>query len=311
MWLVGAALALAPPLGCGGGGGPPAEGSSSRATAHTRASSRPPLCARLRARATGRVGTAAARELSGLALSRGGRRVLWTHNDSGDSARVFALAPNGRTLAEVALAGAANVDWEDIAIGPARGAGDAIYVGDIGDNLGSRPEIVVYRAREPRLRTARAPIVIRAAALRLRYPDGPHDAEALLVDPRRGGVVIVTKSFRGVARVYSAAHPSAGATTTLRRRGRIALGLGAAVTAGSVAGDGRTIALRTYDEVFAWSWPRRRSLAAALRRRPCRASRSLLREGQGEALALTRDGRAFYTVPEGRRPLLRRYDPLR
>ena len=34
----------------------------------------------------------------------------------------------------------------------------------------------------------------------------------------------------------------------------------------------------------------------------------LLGEGQGETIALTADGRAFYTVPEGARPALRRYE---
>jgi hypothetical protein len=38
------------------------------------------------------------------------------------------------------------------------------------------------------------------------------------------------------------------------------------------------------------------------------ADADLLREGQGESLALTADGRAFYTVPEGERPPLRRFE---
>ena len=42
-------------------------------------------------------------------------------------------------------------------------------------------------------------------ALRLRYPDGPHNAEAMLVDPRTGDLVIITKvATGGPAGVYTA-----------------------------------------------------------------------------------------------------------
>jgi hypothetical protein len=34
-----------------------------------------------------------------------------------------------------------------------------------------------------------------------------------------------------------------------------------------------------------------------------------LRDGKGEALALTRDGRVFFTVPEGAGATIRRYRP--
>ena len=86
------------------------------------------------------------------------------------------------------VAGAEHVDWEDIAI-----RGRTLYIGDIGDNLAQRPEIAVYRM--PETSTV-------AEKITLRYPDGPHDAEALLVDPRDGTIVIVTKNFSGPAGVY-------------------------------------------------------------------------------------------------------------
>jgi hypothetical protein len=239
----------------------------------------------------GTVDTPAATELSGLALSNSG--VLWTLNDSGDAPRVFALDRKGHLLREVAVTGAEAVDWEDIAV-----RGRTLYVGDIGDNLAQRPEIVVYRFGEP------GPGIASAAAERiaLRYPDGAHDAEALLVDPRTGTIVIVTKDVGGESGVYTATRGG-----ELSKRGTLKLGLGQLVTAGDVSGDGRTIVLRTYDRAFVWTRDRGESVARALIRAPCVADAALLDEGQGESLALTRDGRAFYTVPEGSRPLLRRY----
>jgi hypothetical protein len=247
--------------------------------------------------------------------------VLWTHNDSGDRPRVLAVAADGRLLGDVALMGAENVDWEDIAIGR-RPPGDAgarraatatdgvLLVGDVGDNLAQRASIAVYRAAEPRVGGAGASTTAAASRIALRYPDGPRDAEALLLDPSDGALVIVEKSFSGRAGVYVADRPAAGATpATLRRSGRLSLGVGEAVTAGDVSGDGRTIVLRTYDRAFVWVRRDGERVDAALRRRPCVARADLLVEGQGEALALTPSGRAFYTVPEGPRPAIRRYAP--
>jgi hypothetical protein len=282
--------------GCGGGGDP------------APAAERPALCGHVRTVATGRVAAAAASELSGLVLSRTQPGVLWTHNDSGDRARVLAVTPGGRLIADVAVTGAGNVDWEDIAVGPSPGGGDALYLADTGDNDARRRDVVVYRVPEPRVDGAGGPAAsVPAARLALRYPDGAHDAEALLVDPDGGALVVVTKSLGGDARVYVARRPAPAGTTLLRRRGRLALGAGEAVTGAGLAADGRTLALRTYDRALVWTRRPRESPAAVLRRRPCAVRADLLAEGQGEAIALTRDGRAFYTVPEGRRPLIRRY----
>jgi hypothetical protein len=298
--VVGALL----PLGCGH---PARDRPSPATTTAAEHAPGPALCTRVRARVVGRVTAGAAIELSGLVLSRSKPRVLWTHNDSGDRARVLAIAPNGRLLADVAVAGAENVDWEDIAIGPAAEGGDALYVGDIGDNSATRPEVVVYRVPEPRIAGGVPSATAPAQRLTLRYPDGAHDAEALLVDPFTGAVVIVTKDLGGLARVYVADHPSPDTTATLRRAGSVSLGPGEAITAGDVSADGRTVVLRTYDRAFVWRRRRHEPLASAVQRRPCAARANLLVEGQGEALALTRSGRAFFTLPEGARPALRRY----
>jgi len=272
--------------------------------------SRPALCSALGVRVTGRVATPAASELSGMALSRSQPGVLWTHNDSGDSARVLALAEDGRLRAELEVPSSSNRDWEEIAIAREPGGdGDALYIGDIGDNLARRSEIAVYVVPEPqggdRMSGATAP----AQRIALRYPDGAHDAEALLVDPLSGALAIVTKSFGGRARVYTGsprAHGRAG-TQTLGQAGSLSLGPGEAVTAGSVSATGRTVVLRSYGHAYVWTRRPRESLAGVLRRAPCVAGAGLISEGQGEAVAVSGDGRALYTVAEGERPPVRRY----
>jgi hypothetical protein len=61
-------------------------------------------------------------ESSGLVLSSRTDRVLFTHNDSGDDARFFAVDDRCRTLAMYVLSGVAATDWEDMAVGRGRTA---------------------------------------------------------------------------------------------------------------------------------------------------------------------------------------------
>jgi hypothetical protein len=256
----------------------------------------------LRVRVTGRVASAGATELSGLVASTVRPGVLWSLNDSGNPALLLGFTTSGRRFADVAVAGAENFDWEDIATGRT----GTLLAGDIGDNLAQRPSVTVLEVPEP---GPGATSVAPTARYELRYPDGARDAEALLFDRTDGSIVIVSKSFGPRGGVYVARRPSSRSVTTLRRAGTLRLDEGDAVTAGDVSADGRTIVLRTYDRAFAWRRRPGETVAAALRRRPCVADAFLLAEGQGEAIALTRDGRAFYTVPEGERPQLRRFEP--
>jgi hypothetical protein len=300
---------------CGGDDAP----ATTTATARTAATgttaqpsaraARPAICGPVRTRVLGHVGAPEATELSGLARSASQPGVLWSHNDSGDRPRLFALRTDGSLIASLDVPGAEAVDWEDIAVGP----GGDLLVADIGDNDARRAAVDVYRIREPRL-AAGATTTAPATRLRLTYPDGAHDAETLLADRRTGEIVIVTKALSGRSGVYAARVPARGvpASATLRRAGTLELGLGGLATAGDVSGDGRTVALRTYTTIFAW--PRRpgRSLAATLTGgRPCAGEARLGAEGQGEALALARDGRSFFTVPEGAAATLRRYTARR
>src|SRR5262245_4887371 len=53
----------------------------------------------------GTITAGAITELSGIAASRLTPGVWWVNNDSGDTARVFAIADDGRELGEFALTG--------------------------------------------------------------------------------------------------------------------------------------------------------------------------------------------------------------
>jgi hypothetical protein len=89
------------------------------------------------------------RESSGLAASRCSSGVLWTHNDSGDDAFIFAINVKGEVLGTWKVENATNEDWEDIAAHKDAAGKCWLYIGEIGDNKLRRPEHAVYRLPEP------------------------------------------------------------------------------------------------------------------------------------------------------------------
>ena len=304
--VVGVAVGLA---ACGGGDAP-ATTTGATTTAKTTAAAAaekptaPAICGRLRTVVTGRLAAPEATEISGLVASHTQPGVLWAHNDSGDRARIFALRSDGSLIASLDVPGAEATDWEDIAVGP----GGYLLLGDIGDNKSVRKDIDIYRVPEPRL--ADGPGATAAATrLRLTYPDGAHDAETLLADPRTGEVVVVTKRLDGRSGVYVGRAPARGvpAEAVLRHAGDLRLGFAGLATAGDVSADGRTVAIRTYTALYAWTRKPGASLAATLTSQPCVGNAQLSVEGQGESLALSHDGRSFSTVPEGAGAAVRRY----
>jgi len=250
-------------------------------------------------------------ELSGVAASTRNPGILWVHNDSGDSPRIFALDADGSTVGTYTLDGATAVDWEDIARGPGPEA-DTSYlsVGDIGDNAAARDDVVVYRVAEPKVAgDAGAVNLDDAAPLHLRYPDGAHDAESLMVDPQTGELFIVAKVVSGGAvGVYRApANLAADSTTTLERVGTLSLpgGLPNAVTAADISPDGSKIAVRTYGAVLLWDRKAGTPIATVLERTPCRGPVPL--EIQGEAVGFRADSDGYVTVSEGANPTLHEF----
>jgi len=249
-------------------------------------------------------------EISGIHAGVRNPKIWWVHNDSGDTARVFALDATGAVRGIYSFEATPAIDWEDIAVvaGATPGSG-TIYAADIGDNARNRAEVQVYRVAEPAVALS-GPALVTALAgvetLHLTYPDGAHDAEALILDPVFGDLVIVAKSFTGGAvNVYRApANLASGSTTALTKVGQIALGPGLAnaVTAADVTSDGRAVALRTYGAVKVFNRSTTNKLWTAFGAGACSAP--LPSEGQGEAIGFRADGRQLATVSEGTNQML-------
>ena len=227
-------------------------------------------------------------EASGIVASAMYDGILYTHNDSGDIARFFAIDSSCRTRATFVLSGVQARDWEDISRGP----GDTLWLGDIGDNNATRVKgILVHRVIEPA--PAEGVMRLSATSYRLRYPDGPHDAEALLVHPRTGQVLIVTKGFAGGA-VYTDTQPlQANQPNILRLVGRVSV---PEVTGGDISPDGSHVVLRNYTAAYEWT-VKGNDVAGALKGEPTRIP--LPGSPQGEAISYSRDGTSLIVTSEG------------
>ncbi len=250
-------------------------------------------------------------ESSGL-VSASRSDVVFTHNDSGDDARFFAVGPDGATRTVYVLPGVQARDWEDIARGPDERGRSSLWLGDIGDNDGRRTNgVLVHRVREPVPGADKSVTTEKPTSFRLRYPDSPQDAETLLVHPRTGRLLIVAKPFVGPASVFAAPDRlDPDAPNELTRVGAVDAdrtgtpggppglgGLGQTlVTAGDVAPDGSRVAIRTYTDVYEWT-VEGDDVAAAFAGTP--TVTALPPTQQGEGLAYSADGRTLLTSSEG------------
>ncbi|MEP9362293.1 hypothetical protein ABLE68_04945 [Nocardioides sp. CN2-186] len=218
-------------------------------------------------------------ESSGLVALPGGLFV--TVNDSGDSGRVFVVDGSGDTVGVTSWA----ADPTDIeALAPA-GPG-AVWVGDTGDNTGSRSSVSVFRVP-----VGRGDRTVTPTAYSLVYPDGPQDAETLLADPRTGRLLIVSKGIFG-GTVYAAP------TTLSADHDNVLKAVADSIpvaTDGSFYPDGRHYVVRNYTQADVYTFPGHEQVDSF----PLPAQR------QGEGLAIAPDG-SMHVSTEGQFSAVRR-----
>lgn len=175
-------------------------------------------------------------EISGLALSQRNPSWLWAHEDSGNSAQLIAIAPNGNSAFRYRLSGARNFDWEDICVARRKDGTSFLVIADVGRNLAKagqamprlwitpEPRIADFstkkraaiegmrnlrdvskKRRLPKLRTSNtAQWLLRYKGIdESKYPD----VEAAYFDPRSQDFVLVTKTSKGPAELWRVTPP--------------------------------------------------------------------------------------------------------
>jgi hypothetical protein len=217
--------------------------------------------------------------------------------DDSDKIRIIYLDGSCKVTSTVRYPTPAR-DPEDVAVAP----DGTLWVADIGDNLTSqtrRQNIALWKV------AAGGPPVIH----RMAYPDGPHDAEALLF-AGDGTPVIVTKEASGKAGLYVPNGPLQPQSTTgvpLKKVGEFtpaATGennlLGAlgetVITGAATSPDRHRVALRTYTAAYEWDVPNGDVVKAITTGTP--RLTILPDEPQGEAIAYSPDGKFFLTLSD-------------
>ncbi|WP_296701028.1 hypothetical protein [Algoriphagus sp.] len=242
-------------------------------------------------------------EMSGLAFSKLHQDLVYVHNDSGGEPVVYILDSLGNVLGEIELLGTKNRDWEDIAVGPGKDGQSSIYVGDIGDNSAQYEYITVLRLPEPiHLKPS---MRVPPEKINLRFPDGPMDAETLMVDPLSGDIFIVSKRDKQNTLFRLPADKFEEGEAVLEEVMKLPI---TSSVGGDISQDGAQIIIKNYLEVYYWQRIGDEEIGKSLSRNPFRLP--YVPEPQGEAVGFTPAGEAFYTISEVRfeiQPVLYRY----
>jgi len=246
-------------------------------------------------------------ELSGLAVTGNGYVTINDGSDDARHRRIFYLTSRCAVSRTVSYPSRPR-DTEDLAVAQ----DGTLWVADIGDNSRSRETIGLWKL---------APGAAKPVLHRFSYPDGPHDAEALVLNGD-GTPVIVTKDPFTAGLYVPAATSRSGATTALRQAGSLSIpgtstsnpyGMAGrlVITGGATAPDGTKVALRTYADAFEFPVTDGDVIGAITTGTAVKTA--LPDEPQGESLAYTADGASLLTVsetagaPAGTKPKILQY----
>jgi hypothetical protein len=222
-----------------------------------------------------RIKDARITESSGLAVDRAGN-LYWTINDSGDRGVAYGIGLDGTVQGTLNFR-AQPIDVEAIAVHE-----DRLYVADIGDNNAQRNSVRVFYFSNPRANG----LTVSYHAYDFAYPDGPHNAETLLVNDS-GRLFIVTKDDKEGA-VYAAPRkPDRQGLNDLKKVGSAP----AQVTDGTFLPDGERIALLTYTSIDVVDANSYKVLASA----------DIPRQPQAESLTMSMDQQSLLVGSEGKK----------
>jgi len=237
-------------------------------------------------------------EISGVAASRINPGVLYIHDDSGDPNQVYLTNDNGDNIGTLTLTQVGNRDWEDIAVGPGPVAGmNYIYVGDIGDNDSKYSSVFIYRFPEPDLNGKTLPYTAAITSvdiIELKYPDGPRNAETLMVDPLTKDIYIASKESN-LSQIFVAKYPQSIMATTVMTP-VVQLYFNKA-TGGDISPDGTEILLRSNELIWYWKLTPGISISQGLLTQP-QVAPYANNEPQGEGIGFAADDSGYYTDTE-------------
>lgn len=224
------------------------------------------------------------KEISGITDSKTIPLHLWGEEDSGNPPQLDLISYDGTVTKKVYIKGAANHGWEDMTR-----AGNELYVADIGDNFKVMSEHAIYIFTEP---GADVDTVRSFTKIRFRYPDGPHDADALLVEPTTNAIFIITKSATATTPIFKIEAPySDTALMVAVPAGEVPYNN---ITSAAMSPDAKELILKTYTTLYHYTIDK--NIETTLQQQPTKLP--YLIEPQGEAIAFAADNSGFFTISE-------------
>ena len=230
-------------------------------------------------------------EASGIADSKTNPGYVWVQQDSGNPNDIALLSYNGTVLKTINIKTSINRDWEDMALanGPVAGS-NFIYLADVGDNGLIFPAYYIYRFAEP---TQTVDSVFECDKIVFKYPDGSHDAEAIMVDNDTKDIYIITKQDTRSA-IYKLPYPqNISAVNVAVLNGTLTFN---GVTSAALSPDGKEILIKTYNAIHYWKKTKAETVEQALMDKPVSISYKF--EPQGEAICFKNDNSGFFTLSE-------------
>ncbi len=230
-------------------------------------------------------------EASGISDSYSNPGFLWVELDSGNPPALYLLKHNGAHGKSIFLKGASNRDWEDLVVanGPVASK-KYIYIGDIGDNKLAYSQYSIYRLPEP---LGAADSVSNFARIDFKYPDGPHDAEAMLVDGVTKDIYIITKRDQ-YSKVYKLSYPQ---DTSGMNMASFVMDLPyKGVVSAAMASSQNELLVKTYSSIYYYKRKNGEAIDHTLRQ--SYQSLPYQVEAQGESICFANDNTGFYTLSE-------------
>ncbi|WP_125077754.1 hypothetical protein [Rufibacter latericius] len=224
-------------------------------------------------------------EASGIADSKTIPGHLWVQEDSGNPAQLYLLKHDGTVSKKVFIKGARNRDWEDMALHDGQ-----VYLADIGDNNRTVKEYFIYHFPEPSRATD---TVQNVSVIRFQYPDGSHDAEAFLIDPKTKDILLFTKTDT-LSRIYKITHPfSSTSLNSAKLVGNLPYSY---VVSATLAPNGKEALVKTYGALYHYNQKANEPLEEYLLKDFETWPYSI--EPQGEAVTFAAADSGYFTLSE-------------
>lgn len=225
-------------------------------------------------------------EISGIADSKLNPGYIWAEEDGGNLPQLYLISHSGKLNKAIFLKGAVNRDWEEMQLSAGK-----IFIGDIGDNNRVYDEYYFYSFNEP---PGSVDTIVIIDKISFKYSDGPHDAEAFLVDPQTRDIIIITKRDNP-SLLFKISYPYNTAGLNIATpAGSLPF---SGVVAAALSPNGDEILIKTYLSIARFGRKQGESIAQSLQSASTMIAGYKV-EPQGEAIGFSLDNKGFFTLSE-------------